>query len=154
MKKMIFLALTLSAANAHAVCPASLNGSWSGSVVKTTNAAFGNAEGGMDQMPPITTNGTFTAIASGGTMTWTYYGESESGGWGGYQETTAAVSYPMTYERATCRGVIDTGERKIYFTVDDSGKEMRGVSNKKENGSFGQLQISSGESAMWNLRRQ
>ena len=155
IKKMIAALLVAgSIGNAYAVCPRNLNGAWSGSVVKTVNAAFGNADGGIDQMPPKTTNGTFTATVFGGSFTTTWYGESESGGWGGFQETETPTTYPLTYNKATCRGTIDTGERKIYFTVSNSGKMLKGISNKKEEGSFGDLKISSGETAMWSLERQ
>ena len=161
MNKIIaFTLLMVSSASVFAVCPANLNGGWSGSVVKTngtlavTQDGSGSGNGFPTPLPESTTNGTLTGTIAGNAFTTLYYVQSEAGPFGGIQEDTKTSVLPLTYDRTSCRGTIKTDEYVINFTVSNGGKTIKGVSYKQDKGNFGQIQLVSGETALWVLEKQ
>lgn len=131
MKRLLLAsALGLTTLSAHAVCPTSLSGKYSGSGQYTEQAVINN-------IPVISyiEYHVVSVIIFGTNMTVVkeYYAATGSNT-PAAQEAVGVV--PFTFDKTTCTGQFGSNNDPMYFVVSDSGNTIKVVHGKAPNSKY------------------
>jgi len=155
MKKTVLMAAMLGlAANAHAVCPKRIDGTWSGTQTNT-ETGFTILENGSILPTTQTGNGLVTLLFSGSTVRTPRWIMSESGPFGGViDDSGTGQDIPFSYDKAKCTVLIDVGYDKLMFTLTSNGKVLNGIGFEKKDCNEDKSQCRYGLTKAFRLERQ
>lgn len=131
MQRVILTSLLASLSfTANAVCPATLNGKYSGTGIYTEQSVINNY--------PVLGYQEYHVVSislSGGYMTVNKeYFAGTGTGQTALEQTTGTA--PITYDKSTCSGRIGVTSDPMYFTVADSGNKLYIIHGKSPTDQF------------------